>query len=106
MIDGDTLEARLAIWLDLTATETIRLLGVDTPERHGGTRAAGDAARTFTMEWLESRRGRLSVWACRRDSFGRLLCGITAEAEDRQPAQSLISAILQAGHGVAYEAGR
>jgi hypothetical protein len=29
VIDGDTIEARVAIWPGLVATETVRLLGVD-----------------------------------------------------------------------------
>ena len=100
VIDGDTLEARLAIWLDLTATETIRLLGVDTPERHGATKAAGEAARTFTEAWLAGHKDVMTVWACRRDSFGRLLGGVSADGT------TLTSALLAAGHGRVYERGK
>lgn len=99
VLDGDTLQAQLGIWLNLTATETIRVLGVDTPERHGGTKEAGDAARAFTAAWL-ARASDLTVTACRRDSFGRLLGMVDG------PEGSLGAALLREGHGVAYERGR
>ena len=100
VLDGDTLQARLSIWTNLTAVETIRLLGVDTPERHGATKAAGEAARTFTEAWLAGHKDVMTVWACRRDSFGRLLGGVSADGT------TLTSALLAAGHGRVYERGK
>jgi endonuclease YncB( thermonuclease family) len=95
-VDGDTVRGDLALAPGLTLHATIRLVGVDAPERTGPTRIAGEAARAFTAEWLRRRvAGALTVWGlCRTDSFGRILGGVTADGE------SLAAALLAAGHAV------
>lgn len=106
VVDGDTVDLRLAVWAGslreypLSIVERVRLIGVDTPERHGATRDAGNAARAFTAAWLSQHRASLTVWTCRRDSFGRLLGGIAADG------QTLASALLLSGHAVIYERGQ
>lgn len=52
VVDGDTLDLVVDAGFRATRTERVRLLGVNTPERHGPTRAAGDAARAFVIDWL------------------------------------------------------
>lgn len=94
VIDGDTVIADLAIWPGLTARETIRVLGVDTPEPKGITRPAGEAARLFARDWLQ--RGPVEVRVCERDAFGRALGQVTRDGED------LAKALIQAGHGIPY----
>lgn len=92
VIDGDTLEIALAIWHGLTVQERVRVVGVNTPERTGPTRASGEAAKAFTEAWAA--RGPVQVRTCGRDSFGRLL-GIVTRFGDSALAQALIDA----GHG-------
>src|SRR3954454_8376143 len=36
VIDGDTIEVRARIWLDLDLTTRVRLAGIDAPELNGG----------------------------------------------------------------------
>ena len=98
-VDGDTVVARLHIWHGLDATETIRLLGVDTPELTGQTREAGLRARAFTEQWLGTLG--VDVRSCARDSFGRLLAVIVRAGD----GENLAEALIRAGHGVRRGAG-
>jgi micrococcal nuclease len=70
-IDGDTFIATLPIWINTTTQETIRVLGIDTPEMKGATRPDAEKAKAHTQSWLD--RGAFSIEACKRDSFGRVL---------------------------------
>ena len=74
-IDGDTAVLDLSIWQGLTARETIRVLGVDTPERKD---PGWLDAREFTDTWLR-RGGMVNIQTCRRDSFGRILGYVSRE---------------------------
>lgn len=45
VVDGDTLQVRVRIWLDQDVVVLARLRGIDAPELHGPCAAAGAAAR-------------------------------------------------------------
>lgn len=97
VIDADTFEADIPIWIGLTARERIRLLGVDTWELRTGE--PGQAAKAFTARWLgegEPQPNPFSVSACGRDGFGRLLGRVTRNDED------LAALLILHGHGVPY----
>jgi len=70
-IDGDTFTAIVTIWPNLTSQETIRVLGVNTPELKTTTKAAGEKSKAFTEVWLS--QGLVTLETCGRDAFGRLL---------------------------------
>src|SRR5687768_8509343 len=89
-IDGDTFEARVGIWLNLSAIERVRVLGVDAPERAASAEAL--AAKLFTEAWLA--RGPVTLDVCKRDSFGRLLAVV------RRDGDVLAEQLINAGHGV------
>lgn len=93
VLDADTFEARLRIWLGLEVYEMIRVLGVDAPEMRGPTAAAGLEAKRFAQAWLA--KGDVLIAVCKRDSFGRLLGAVTREGEN------LADVLIHAGHGVA-----
>ncbi len=72
VIDGDTVKVRLA----RGAVEDVRLIGIDTPEVHGGTECWGPQASRFTKRVLP--RGTKVVLTSdrtqdRKDRYGRLL---------------------------------
>ena len=79
VVDGDTLEvARVR-----GGTETIRLLGIDTPEVYGGVECGGRAASSL-MKGLAT--GRVKVKSDprqpKRDKYGRLLAYISKNGKD------------------------
>jgi endonuclease YncB( thermonuclease family) len=71
-VDGDTLE----VALDGGATETVRLIGVDTPETvkpDTPVQCFGPRASRFEHRTVEGRRVRLLTGVEPRDFYGRLL---------------------------------
>jgi endonuclease YncB( thermonuclease family) len=97
VINGDTVVLRLSLWIGLETTETVRLLGVETPSvGHPLAATAATRAKAFTEAWLQVNLQKvgLRVWACRRDTDGRILGGILTDGT------SLTKALLDAGHGV------
>jgi len=72
VVDGDTVIARF----DNGAAETVRLLGVDTPEvvdPRKPVQCFGHAASDFTKAHLTGKRVSLELDAEKRDKYGRLL---------------------------------
>ena len=72
VVDGDTVVVALADG----RTETVRLLGVDTPETVDPEEPVGcfgPEASAYTHTRLEGRRVRLETDSQRRDRYGRLL---------------------------------
>lgn len=81
-VDGDTLE----VALDDGATETVRLIGVDTPETvkpDTPVQCFGPRASRFEHHTVEGRRVRLVTGVEPRDIYGRLLAYVWVE---RRPA--------------------
>ncbi len=75
--------------MTVAAVERVRVLGVDAWELDD---PRGAAARAFTEAWLG--RGPITLTACARDHFGRVLAVVTRGGED------LADALVTAGHGV------
>lgn len=76
VVDGDTVDVVIDAGFRSTRTERLRLLGVNTPERKGATKAAGDAARLYTVAWLSwagDNSWPLTVQTSKSDAFGRYL---------------------------------
>jgi micrococcal nuclease len=81
-VDGDTLE----VAVDGGATETVRLIGVDTPETvkpDTPVQCFGPRASAFEHRTVEGRRVRLLTGVEPRDVYGRLLAYVWVEG--RQP---------------------
>lgn len=77
VIDGDTFTARIPIWHGLFAEETIRVAGIDTPEKKHD-REAWERAKAFTQAWLEQ-ADNITIYTCRRDGFGRVISYVTRQ---------------------------
>lgn len=83
-VDGDTLE----VAIDGGPTETVRLIGVDTPETvkpDTPVQCFGPRASAFEHRAVEGRRVRLLTGVEPRDYYGRLLAyvWVAGGAEDR-----------------------
>lgn len=93
-IDGDTVVLELVIWPKVTITETVRVFGVDAPER--ADLEAWRRARAFTEQWLRE-SGPTTVTVCKYDAFGRVLGTIVSRTKG-----DLGAALQAAGHAVPY----
>ncbi|MBS1882790.1 MAG: thermonuclease family protein [Actinobacteria bacterium] len=104
-VDGDTLEVRL----DDGATETVRLIGVDTPETvkpDTPVQCFGPQASRFEHRTVEGRRVRLLTGVEPRDFYGRLLAYVWVDRRDQPrpadrraatPGRSLEAELLRRG---------
>jgi micrococcal nuclease len=69
VVDGDTVEISRSV----EGLSTVRLIGVDTPETHGGTQPYGPEASDFTRQHLEGKEVSLELDVEKVDPYGRLL---------------------------------
>jgi len=77
VIDGDTIVVDIKLGFDVfLKSQTIRLVGINAPERRGQTREKGNQAKKFLTDLLG--QNRLSVrcndWS--KGTFGRWLCDV------------------------------
>lgn len=105
VVDGDTFRGDLDLGWGVTLPDqerggmgSFRVYGINAPERHGATRAAGDAAAEYLASLLvwETSYPILSYAVRWEDDFGRTL------ADVELPDGRLVStAMIEAGHAVA-----
>jgi micrococcal nuclease len=98
VVDGDTLHLDVDLGVDVHTRMTVRLRGVDCPERRGVTRDAGEAARVFAHTWIvENYPVVLLTFKDRKEKYGRYLGEIYANG------RSLTEDLVDAGHAVRWE---
>lgn len=105
VIDGDTIDVILDVGFRATRTERLRLLGVNSPEMHGPTHDAGQAAKDFTIkmltEWGAFDEGwPLIVTTQKSDVFGRYLALVSS---NKDPFMDLSTALLASGNAVPFK---
>ena len=102
VIDGDTLKLDVALWPGLTQQISLRLNGVDTPEKRGSPpceKALAKKATEFTRQFVSS--GTVIVSNVKLGKYaGRALGSVEVGSKD------LAEALIQAGHGRAYDGGK
>ena len=106
VIDGDTIEVRARIWLDIDVTTRVRLAGVDAPEIDGACdleRRRARAARRFVETWI-GEHAPVALHDIRRDKYGgRVVADVIATGGD-DLAQALLTARL--AHSIGTDPGR
>ena len=103
VIDGDTFEARVHVWLGLDVTTKVRLRGIDAPElraRCPDELQKAEAARGALMALLAE--GDIQVSNVGRDKYGGR---VVADAATRR-TPNISQAMLAAGHARRYGGGR
>ena len=102
VIDGDTLKLDVAIWPGLTQRINLRLDGIDTPEKRGSPpceKALAKKATEFTRQFVSG--GKVTVSDVKLGKYaGRALGSVAVGGKD------LVQALIQAGHGRAYDGGK
>jgi len=105
VIDGDTIEMILDKGFEDFSKDRVRLLGLDTPETQKPTKAAGDAATNFVVNWLadayvgltpDQWEWPLRIQTRKSDVFGRYLATVWRFSDGR----CLNEDLLAAGHAV------
>lgn len=93
VVDGDTVDVRIAVWLDLHQTARIRIRGLDTPELKGkceNERGLARMARAFAMLNIGQK---VFVTAVDYDKFGGRY-----NADIRLASGKLLSELLIENH--------
>ena len=102
VVDGDTIEVRAEIWLDLAITVGVRLRGIDAPELRGRCLRETALARAATDRLAAAAgSGRLILTDIVHDKYaGRALADVaTADGTD------LAGLMLASGLARAYDGG-
>jgi micrococcal nuclease len=101
-IDGDTFEATVPLWPDLSIHTRIRISGIDTPElraRCSQERVLAEQARNALQFLLE---GPVELTNIRRDKYGGRFIASVRLADGSDLAMVMISA----GYARAYDGGK
>jgi micrococcal nuclease len=75
VIDGDTVRVKVRVWDDVVKLETVRVLGVNSPERG---QPGYDDAKAYTSEWIRADEVRL-LYCGKRDKYGRALATLSRQ---------------------------
>lgn len=102
-IDGDTFDARVALWPGLELTTRVRLRGIDAPERQAACDAELRKAEASTRALRAMLgEGGVAIYNIGPDKYGGRVVADVATA--RTPNVS--SALVAAGHARIYLGGR
>jgi endonuclease YncB( thermonuclease family) len=102
-VDGDTFDARVALWPDLELNTRVRVRGIDAPERHASCesefRKAEASARALRAMLAE---GGVTIFNIGPDKYGGRVVADVATVK----TPSVSAALIAAGHVRAYLGGR
>lgn len=102
-VDGDTFDARVALWPGLELSTRVRLRGIDAPERHAACEEEQRKAETSTRALRAMlREGRVTIYNIGPDKYGGR---VVADAATRD-TPNVSAALVAAGHVRAYLGGR
>ncbi|WP_439817764.1 thermonuclease family protein [Zavarzinia sp. CC-PAN008] len=103
VVDGDTIEVRVLIWLGQEVTTLVRLEGIDTPELRGqcaDERTRAHAARQALAALLGD--GGVELSGVQMDKFGGRVVAQVKGADGRD----LAAALVAQGYARPYAGGR
>lgn len=102
VVDGDTLDIRLALGFHLTAVQRVRLLHINAPEMKGETRESAIRAKSYLESLLKLRDGDfILVRTEKDDAFGRYLAELVVVGFDGQML-NVNQTMLDSGHAKPY----
>lgn len=105
VIDGDTFQATLDLGCYVSIEVTVRVYGINAPELHGPTKAAGESARQALQLWLNTRTNFVAAtFKPDRQSFDafRRYLGMIAGTNSQGQQEWLHEWMINNGHAVHY----
>ena len=92
--DGDTLKVMVHQWLDTWLTTSVRVYGIDTPEKSwrgkcDEEKALGELATAFTKEWVKGQE--LYITNISNDKFGGRVDALVVRSNGEQLGEALIA---------------
>lgn len=72
-IDGDTCEVAIDLGFHVTLRRLVRLRGINAPEVHGETKAAGERAAAHLFGLTVNKRLTIQTYLDKNDKYGRVL---------------------------------
>ena len=107
VIDGDTLVVLVDLGFNIFTKATVRLYGIDTPEKFGVKKDSeeykrGMAASGFTESWVKLNGPRVVLRSysgkqLEHEKYGRWLADVYPT---KAPSTSLNTALVEAGHAI------
>jgi micrococcal nuclease len=97
VVDGDTVHLSIDLGLSVHVHETCRLLGINAPEMHGETRAAGELAKLYLSSLIEGVELIVDTIKDAKCKYGRYLVVI------RVGETNVNEAMVAAGMAVLYD---
>lgn len=102
VIDGDSIEVRARVWLDLDVTVQVRIRGIDAPELRGACPREKTLARKAKDGLSDLASGELKLANITHDKFGRRVdADVTNGA-----GVDLRAAMIAAGLARPYDGGK
>lgn len=101
IIDGDTIEVLVDCGFRRFSVETLRILGVDTPEVRGASKQEGLISKAFVAETIPV-GSEVVLKSQKSDSFGRWLAEVFYE-ESEGVYLNLAEVLIEKGLGIVYE---
>lgn len=101
VVDGDTLQIAVDLGCETWRNLTVRLAGVDAPER--GT-LEGKAATQYTVAWVANHPGALLINTVRdrKEKYGRYLAWVFGPSSSGRAFACLNADLVTSGHAVEY----
>ncbi len=100
VIDGDTLKAHIDLGFETWTRQSLRLRGIDCPEK--GTKA-GDAAMAFVQSYLKE-ADRIIIRSSRSDKFDRYLADVFLTSSTSGVEEVCLNGLLlEKGHAERWE---
>jgi len=92
--DGDTLKVRVHQWLDTWLTTSVRIYGIDTPEKSwrgkcDEEKALGEEATAFAKEWVKDQT--LFIKDISNDKYGGRIDAIVVNTDGEELGAALIA---------------
>jgi endonuclease YncB( thermonuclease family) len=99
--DGDTCKLDIDMGFFMRREVDVRVDGVDTPERNGASKSAGQVVQSYAEQWLRLNLGSLVLHSKELDKYGRVL-GIIENIETKD---TLTNFLLRMKLAHSYDGG-